>query len=138
MQTPGSASHIRADDATLRTNTAVVNDYLTAFWSGDFPSARAVVADDFSFSGPFLTSEGKAAFFEGAAGLRQIVRGHRVLRQWADGDDVSSVYEVRIETPAGAGQVLMSEWHTVREGAVSVGRVVFDTAAFRTLVPQTT
>ena len=54
---------------------------------------------------------------------------------WVDGDEVSSTYEVAIETPVGAGAVLMSEWHTVRNGALASGRVVFDTAVFRSLVP---
>lgn len=110
--------------------------YLQAFYSGDFDRACAVVADDFSFEGPFLQVQGKDAFFAGAEGLRRIVRGHRLLRQWEDGSDVCSVYEAQIVTPVGNGPVLMSEWHTVGDGLLTSGRVVFDTAAFRALVPQ--
>lgn len=110
--------------------------YLQAFYSGDFDRASSVVADDFSFEGPFLVVQGKDAFFAGAEGLRPIVRGHRLLHQWEDGRDVCSVYEAQIETPVGNGPVLMSEWHTVCDGLLTSGRVVFDTAAFRALVPQ--
>jgi hypothetical protein len=41
--------------------------------------------------------------------------GHRLLRQ-AEGDEVSPTYEMLIETPAGAGSVVMSEWRVARDG----------------------
>jgi hypothetical protein len=115
--------------------TAVVNEYLTAFTTGDFVEARSVVAENFSFRGPFIQTGNREAFFVGAAGLASIVRGHRMLRQWEEGDEVCSLYELKLETPIGAGSVLMSEWHTVRNGELTAGRLVFDTAEFREFVP---
>lgn len=114
----------------------VVMEYLTAFTSGDIDRARTLVADDFSFRGPMLQADGKEAFFEGAATLAPIVRGYRMLRQWEEGDDVCSLYEFNVETPAGAGSVLMSEWNTVHDGQLTSARLVFDTAAFQALMPQ--
>jgi hypothetical protein len=113
----------------------VVNEYLEAFYAGDVERAKRVVADDFSFKGPFVETHTKEAFFESAARLAPIVRGHRLLRQWEEGHEVASVYELRLETPAGSGTVLMSEWHTVRGERLSAGTAMFDSAAFRTLVP---
>ena len=110
--------------------------YLTAFYSGDFEGAEPLVAGDFSFRGPFLEVDGRAAFFEGAEGLRRIVRGHRLLRQWENGAEVCAIYEVDIETPLGAGAVLMSEWDTVHGGQIIASRVIFDSALFRALVPH--
>jgi predicted SnoaL-like aldol condensation-catalyzing enzyme len=115
--------------------SGVVNAYLTAFTAGEFEAARAVVAEDFSFQGPFITTTSREEYFAGAAGLRAIVRGHRMLRQWEDGDEVCSVYELQLKTPAAAGAVLMAEWHTVRAGQLASSRLVFDTAAFRAIVP---
>lgn len=116
--------------------TEVVNAYLTAFYSADFATAQSLVADTFAFRGPFLQVETRQDFFNGAAGLRPIVRGHRLVRQWHDGEDVCSMYEVQIETPGTAGSVLMSEWSTVRDGQLVAARLVFDTGAFRALVPR--
>jgi len=113
----------------------IVSDYLTALYAGDFDTARALVTDDFSFRGPFIETSGKDAFFKGAEGLKRIARGHSLLRQWVDGDNVCSVYELHLETPAGAGSVPMSEWHAVRGGQLASGLVLFDSAAFRKLVP---
>jgi hypothetical protein len=117
------------------TPAQIAEDYLTAFYTGDFGRARDLVAETFAFSGPFLQAEGRDAFFDGAQGLKNIVRGHRTVRQWSDGEDVCTVHEVELQTPAGQGVVLMSEWHTVREGRLAAGQVVFDTARFRALLP---
>jgi ketosteroid isomerase-like protein len=112
----------------------IATAYLTAFYDGDHELAASLVSDDFRFDGPFLQVNSKAAFFEGAAGLLPIVRGHTLRRQWADGDEVCSVYDVNLETPTSSGTVLMSEWHTVRHGKLAQGRVVFDTRQFNALV----
>jgi hypothetical protein len=113
----------------------VVNAYLTAFYSADFESARPLIAEDFSFHGPFVQLRGRDPFLDSAAGLKPIVRGHRLLRQWAEGDETCSWYDVDLQTPARSGTVTMSEWHAVRESRLVSGRVVFDAAALRAFLP---
>ncbi|HMJ35582.1 MAG TPA: nuclear transport factor 2 family protein [Baekduia sp.] len=113
----------------------VVRAYLTSFYDGDFDGAQALVADDFAFDGPFVSVTGKEAFFASAEGLRRITRGHRLLRHWEDAGEVCSIYEVDLATPVAEGSVLMTEWHVVRDGRLASGRVVFDSAAFRALLP---
>ena len=113
----------------------VVAQYLSAFYTGDFDRAKAVVAPGFSFRGPFLQVQGRDAFFAGAQGLRPIVRGHQLLRQWVDGADVSSIYDVIFDTLSGTGRVPMSEWHIVHDGRLTSALVLFDAAAFRSLFP---
>ena len=63
-----------------------------------------------------------------------IVRGHRLLRQWAARGDVRSLYEVELSTPVGWGSVVMSDWHVITGGKLQSGRVLFDTATFGPLV----
>jgi ketosteroid isomerase-like protein len=126
-----SQDHVPTDQ---RAALDVVNAYLTSFYVGDFEQAGTVVSDDFVFVGPFLQVESKERFFEGAEGLRAIVRGHRLLKQWADSNNVSSIYDVDFVTPTGAGSIVMSEWHELRDGELVSGRIIFDSAAFRTLV----
>src|SRR5258706_13843776 len=75
---------------------SLVTEYLTVFYTGDFVRARLAVAQDFSFQGPFLQVQGRDAFFAGAQGLQQIVRGPRLLRQWVDGAEVCSIYDVTL------------------------------------------
>lgn len=118
-----------------QTATSVVNDYLDAFYAGDHDAARNLVADQYSFSGPFVTVTGKDPFFDSAAGLKSMVRGHRLVRQWSEGEDICSIYDVTLSGPGGAGTVTMSEWHQVSGGLLQSGRVLFDSAAFRALLP---
>jgi ketosteroid isomerase-like protein len=122
-------------EAHMGSAASVANQYLTAFYSGDVDGARQTVAENFSFNGPFVQASSRDGFFQSAAPLSKIVRGHRLLRQWEDGEDVCSVYRLKLETSAGSGDVLMTEWHTIRHGKLASSRVIFDTAAFRALVP---
>jgi SnoaL-like domain len=133
----GAGTDQHALPATDRTDDvgAVVVEYLTAFYTGDFDRARTLLAPNFSFRGPFLQIQGRDGFFAGAQGLRPIVRGHRLLRQWVDGTEVCSIYDVTLETPSGSGSVPMSEWHTVHAGRLTTALVLFDTTAFRSLLP---
>ncbi len=77
----------------------------------------------------------KETFFKSAPPLALIAKGHRLLRQCADGDEASSILEVNLETPTGKGRVTMSEWYTLRAGKLVSGNVILDTAAFCALVP---
>jgi len=109
--------------------------YLDRFSAGDIAGAAELLTDDFVFHGPMLQAEGKAAFLAGASGLAPMVRGNEMLRQWVDGDEVCSVYDFKIETPAGAGSITMAEWVTVRDGQLASARLIFDTAAMAALMP---
>ena len=51
----------------------VANEYLKAFYSGDVAGARATVTGDFSFTGPFVQTSSRDAFFQSAAPLAHIV-----------------------------------------------------------------
>lgn len=117
-------------------NQKLIREYLQSFYTGNFVEARNLVSDDFHFKGPFIEANSKDAYFSSAARLAPIVRGHNLLRQWEDGNEVCSIYEMKVETPVGAGAVQMSEWHTIRDGKLASGRLIFDTAAFRALVPS--
>jgi hypothetical protein len=109
--------------------------YLNAFYSGDFETARGLVADAFTFQGPFVTAPTAEAFFSSAAPLAKLVRGLRIVRQWEDGGDVGTLFEMKLATPTGAGEIFAAEWHSVRGGRLVSGHIVFDTAAFRAIVP---
>ena len=82
-----------------------------------------------------LQSQGKAAFLEGSAPLGPIMRGAEIHRQWEDGDELCSIYDFKIETPAGAGSIPMAEWNSFRDGKLASARLIFDTAAMAALLP---
>ncbi len=60
----------------------IANEYLKAFYSGDVAGARATVTEDFSFTGPFVQTSSRDAFFQSGthrsrAPLTQAVGGRR-------------------------------------------------------------
>lgn len=104
-----------------RVPAEVASAYLTAFYRANFAAAGRLLAGDFAFHGPFVQVRGRAEFLASTAGLGPIVRGHRLLQQWADGDQVCSWYDVGLQTAVKSGSVTMSEWHTIRDGKLTTG-----------------
>jgi hypothetical protein len=123
------------DTETTVNPEVLVATYLESFYSGDLERAASVLAEDFRFQGPSRQVEGKQAFLLRAEGVRSIMGGDRLVRQWVDGNEICTLHEARLVTPAGEGSILVSEWHSVRGGQLVSGRSVFDTTAFRSLVP---
>lgn len=112
------------------TSAELVTTFLEAFLGGDIDRAQAMASDDFSFRAPLHQARGdKAAYFAGAEHKTRFIEAFRILRQWADGEEVCTVYELDIRTPEGAATMAMSEWHSVRAGRVASTYMVFDSAA---------
>jgi YHS domain-containing protein/ketosteroid isomerase-like protein len=109
----------------------IVNSYLTAYTSGDVDQAASLVTEDFSFQGPMQATAGRSGLRKIVAHVAANVRGHRVLHQWQDGDEVCTIYQLSVETGREATSVLVSEWNTVRGGHVAASLMVFDTGPFR-------
>ena len=112
------------------TPSELVTSFLQAFMSGDVEKASSMVSKDFSFRAPMHQGEGgKAAYFAGAERKTRFIDAFRILRQWQDGDDVCTVYELDVRTPEGSATMAMSEWHTIQAGYVRSTYMVFDSAA---------
>lgn len=112
------------------TPSGIVTEFLEAFLSGEIGKASAMVREDFSFRAPLLDSPGgKAAYFAGAREKTRFIAGFRVLRQWADGNDVSTLYELDIRTPEGTATMALSEWHAVEGDQLASTFMVFNGSA---------
>jgi ketosteroid isomerase-like protein len=117
-------------------NADIFRTYLERFTSGDMEGAAELLAEEFAFTGPILQAKSKAEFLAGSAGAAAMARGCTIHHQWVDGDDVCSVYDFEIETPAGPGAIPMAEWSLIRGGKLMSSRLLFDTAAMAALMPS--
>ena len=117
------------------TNAEVFRCYLERFSGGDVEGAADLLAEDFSFTGPILRSHGKAEFLAGSAAAASMARGCEIRRQWVDGDTVCSIYDFKVETPAGAGSIPMAEWCVIRGGKLVSSQLIFDSAEMAALMP---
>jgi hypothetical protein len=109
----------------------VVNAYLAAYPSGNVDRAASLVSEDFSFQGPMQTTAGRTALRRIAAHVAANARGHRVLRQWQDDDEVCTIYQLSVEMGNEATSLLVSEWNKVRGWQVASSLMLFDTGPFR-------
>jgi len=116
-------------------NADIFRTYLERFTSGDIEGAAELLADEFAFNGPILQAKDKAEFLAGSATAAAMARGCTIHHQWADGDDVCSIYDFQIETPAGTGAIPMAEWSVIRNRKLVSSRLLFDTAAMAALMP---
>lgn len=116
-------------------NAEIFRAYLERFAGGDVTGAADLLADEFTFDGPILQAKDKAEFLAGSTAAAAMARGCTIHRQWADGEDVCSVYDFNIQTPAGAGAIPMAEWSVIRDGKLVSSRLLFDTAAMAALMP---
>ena len=117
-------------------NAEIFRTYLERFASGDMEGAAELLSDDFTFSGPILQSTGKADFLTGSAMAAAMARGCEIHRQWVDGEAVCSIYEFKMETPAGSGSIPMAEWSEIRHGKLVSSRLIFDTGQMAALMPS--
>jgi ketosteroid isomerase-like protein len=116
-------------------NEDVFRAYLERFAGGDVDGAAELLADEFTFDGPILQAKDKAEFLAGSTAAAAMARGCTIHHQWADGEDVCSVYDFEIQTPAGTGAIAMAEWSVIRDGKLVSSRLLFDTAAMAALMP---
>mgnify|MGYP003702440845 CR=1 FL=1 len=116
-------------------NTAIFEQYLDRFTSGDLDGAAELLDESFNFRGPMLQADNKSDFLAGTEGLLPIVKGYEMHRVFTDGNDVCAIYDFKVETPAGAGSIPMTEWSVVRNGKLVSSQLLFDTAAFAALMP---
>jgi hypothetical protein len=113
--------------ATPSSSPRSVNEYLVAFNSGYIAKAQPVVADAYSFTARFYSARLER---RSAKALRYCLRSFAATACCTNGRTA-----MNLQTTAGKGAALMAEWYTVGPGRLVPGRLIFDTAVLRKLVP---
>ena len=107
----------------------IARTFLASFYGGDRSAARALLDDNFDFTGPFVALRGADAFLDSAGPLIGRTTRHAVIRSWSDRDEVCLIHEVTLR---GATEpITMADWLTVRGKQVAIERVIFDAARLR-------
>jgi hypothetical protein len=113
---------------------AVAERFFTAFYSGDIHGTRDAVTADFALLGPFATVHHADELLELGAGLMKVVRGHKILRCVAAGNEVAALYEIFIHGPRGQAPLTVGGFFTAAGDRLASGQVVYDSAAFDAIV----
>jgi ketosteroid isomerase-like protein len=105
---------------------AVVARYFAAFRSGDLKTARGLLSDKLSFTGPFDTFDNADDLIKSLGALAPVVKGVEERKVMANGDDVATFYDML--TPMGTSPI--AEWHHVKAGKIDAIRAYFDPRPF--------
>ena len=111
----------------MATAVEIVQQYQHAFATGDSATARALLADDLHFKGPFDEFNSADDYLQATARLAPIMKGVDVQKVIADGDDVVTIFDMRT-TVAGTSSI--AEWATVKGGKIAEIRAFFDARPF--------
>ena len=110
-----------------------VERYFDAWTSGDFATARELLHDNMTFSGPIDSFDNADAFIETLKALSQILAGVRRRGIVSDDENTCLIYD--LET-APAGVTPVAEWYAVRDGKVASLEAFFDARPFAPLLEQ--
>jgi ketosteroid isomerase-like protein len=113
---------------------AVADKFFKAWTTGDVDTARSLLHDNVSFSGPIDKFDNADAYIGALRGLAQIVKAAEEQKVFVDGNDVCVIYDLVTNTPVGAAPT--AEWYHVRDGKISAVRVFFDARPFAPLFEQ--
>jgi hypothetical protein len=113
---------------------AIADKFFKSWTTRDFDTARSLLHDDVSFSGPIDRFDNADAYIGALRGLAQIVNAAEEQKVFVDGNDVCVIYDLVTNTPAGAAPT--AEWYHIREGKISAVRVFFDARPFAPMFEQ--
>ena len=102
-----------------------VNRYYNAVTNGG-AGLEGLIAKDITFVGPMAQFSGADAFAAGIKEMAPALRAIEMIRQFEDGNEVCSVYELQLRTPSGDLTVPASEWVEVANSRIARARLYYD------------
>lgn len=97
----------------------------------------SLLAADFKFVGPVDQTTGIEAFMKLNQSFFPMVTGMRVLKQFENGEDVCSIYEIDVQPPTGKALTLkIADWVVVKNGKMVEERLYYDAREYAAAVGQ--
>lgn len=114
-----------------------VNDfYRVTLENPDENGLEGFMAPDVRFVGPLQETEGAAAYIELNLQLLPFHAGTRMRAQFEAGDEVCSIYDMDLRTPAGDTLTLkLADWITVTDGKITAQTIYYDPREFAQAFP---
>ena len=102
----------------------VVQAFQKALQSGDRTAARAILADRFSFRGPFDTFDRPEPYLDALDQLRPVIERIEMKKAFAEDDEVCVIYDMVTKT--AVGRATIAEWFLVKDGRIAAIQAIFD------------
>lgn len=112
----------------------VVMGFQAAMGKGDAKAARAYLADDLSFVGPFDRFSSPEPYLAALGQLAPMIERIDLKRVFAEGEEVALFYDLVTRTPAGTAPC--AEWYRVKGGKITHIQVYFDARPFAPMMQK--
>jgi len=90
-----------------------------------------LVHKQIEFHGPVMRLSGAEQYIAAVGPLLKFHKGMRMLKQFEDGDEVCSIYEMTLGTPAGGTLTLeFADWIRVADGQIVGQKLYYDPREF--------
>jgi ketosteroid isomerase-like protein len=92
---------------------------------------ETMLAKDMTFIGPLMKTSGAEEYINSTKQFLQMHKATRMLKQFENGNDVCSIYEMDIATPTGGMVTLeLTDWIQVTDGKVVKQKIYYDPRDF--------
>ena len=90
-----------------------------------------LITEDVTFVGPLIRTSGASEYIQLNEQFLTFHKNTHILKQFENGDDVCSIYELEANTPAGGTiSLLIADWIRVSKGRISEQRIYYDPREF--------
>jgi ketosteroid isomerase-like protein len=92
---------------------------------------ETILAKDMAFIGPLMKTSGAQDYIDSTRQFLQMHKATRMLKQFENGNDVCSIYEMDIATPSGGMITIeLTDWIQVADGRVAKQKIYYDPREF--------
>lgn len=117
------------EDFRVDQSREIVEQYMSAFYSGNLEGAGAFLAKDLHWTGPGAHFKSADAFIRGSAHAAKALNGHEIKKVFVDGDDVCVFFDVLLAHQVE--RMAMVNWYRLSGRLIVSIYTLFDTGPFR-------
>lgn len=115
----------------MKTACEIVNHYYDLCNNQQGKGFASLIAQNIEFEGPVMRLSGAEQYVAAVGPLLKFHKGMRMLKQFEDGDQVCSIYEMTLGTPAGGTLTLaFADWIRVAGGRLVEQKLYYDPREF--------
>ena len=98
---------------------------------------KDLLSENMSFTGPLMQTLGANGYIELQVKFLQFHKKWQMLKQFENSNDVCSIYDLTLDTPAGGSlSVIVADWIRVVDGRIAEQKIYYDPREFIKAFPM--
>lgn len=92
---------------------------------------KELLADNMTFSGPLMNTSNSKEYIQMLGQFGKFHDGIKMFRQFENGDEVCSIYQMNLKTPSGGSfSAQIADWIRVSGGKIFEQKIYYDPREF--------